>query len=444
MARWLFFALTFVTALLSFASPAVAQPGKVARVDTLVLTRSQARARALRDNPDLLAAQLDTAVARGRYHQARVIRFNPTAELLARPNGESMEAGVSQEIEIFGQRGTRMAAGRAGLERAAAGVMNATRLVIGDVDRAFYRLASATQRTKLSEEVLALNVRLADIAGRQLTQGEISRLDFNLVLVELGRDRARTIAARREQEQTAIELRRLLGLPRDTPVSAALDSLPTLAVDTGHGVPGDARPSPDSAPSLDVDQLTAHALARRPDLVERSAAIRQAQANVSLSRREALPNPVLRGLMEQPTRGGPRTLRPGIGVTLPFLNRNQGERQALRAAERQAGLEHAALVTMVRAEVASAVTSYASAASEARILERTVLAPARQNRQLVEIAYREGKVGLPVLLLIQNQAIDAELEYWTAWLAAREALANLAEATAQNIDDLQGTDMRIR
>ena len=67
------------------------------------------------------------------------------------------------------------------------------------------------------------------------------------------------------------------------------------------------------------------------------------------------------------------------------------------------------------------------------MLESTVLAPARQNRQLLEIAYREGKVGLPVLLLIRNQVIDAELDYWTAWLAEREALATLAEATGANL-----------
>jgi outer membrane protein TolC len=67
------------------------------------------------------------------------------------------------------------------------------------------------------------------------------------------------------------------------------------------------------------------------------------------------------------------------------------------------------------------------------VLEATVLPPARQNRELVEIAYREGKVGLPELLLIRNQAIDAELDYWTAWLTERQTLSSLAEATGINL-----------
>lgn len=412
--------------------------------DTVHLSLSEARTRALTGNPDLRAARLDTAVARGQLRQARIIRFNPGADVVARPNGDDLEVGVSQEIEIFGQRGARIAAGRAGLDRAGAAVMNATRLVVGQVDRTFYRLASAAQRAALSREVLALNERLADVAGRQLREGAISRLDYNLAVVELGRARARGLATRREQEQATIELARLIGMPRGAVVSAVADSMPTLAVDSAHGISGAPPLSVDSTLSFDIERLTEHALTRRPDLAERSATIRQTQAQASLARREALPNPVLRGVMEQPAGGGSRTWRPGIGLTLPFLNRNQGERQALRAAARQAEFERTALIATVRAEISSAVTGYQSAASEARVLEATVIAPARQNRQLAEIAYREGKIGLPVLLLIQNQAIDAELDYWTAWLAAREALANLAEATAQNIEGPGETDMGAR
>ena len=78
--------------------------------------------------------------------------------------------------------------------------------------------------------------------------------------------------------------------------------------------------------------------------------------------------------------------------------------------------------------------NYTAAAAQVEVLESTVLVPARENRQLLEAAYREGKVGLPVLLLIRNQVIDAEQEYWSAWLAEREALAALAAATGDNVN----------
>lgn len=428
--------LAVISAGLTFHASGLSAQGipPAAFRDTIRLTLSEARQRAISGNPDLIAARLDTAVARGQLRQSRVIRFNPSADVLTRTSGDELEAGISQEVEIFGQRRSRIAASQWGFTGAQGRVANATRLTIGQLDRAFYRLASASQRSRLSQEVLALTTRLADIAEKQLREGEVSRLDYNLAIVELGRARARAIATGREQQTTMIELARVAGLPDSVAVVATVsDSIPTVAGDSLHA----PRLLRDSSLALDVSTLTQHAVSRRPDLAERSAVIRQTEALLSLSRREALPNPVLRAVLEQPTSGGPSSVRPGIGFTLPFLNRNQGDRQALAAAGRQSRLEHAALMRTVASEVAAAVSSFRSATSEVQVLGSTVIPPARQNRQLVEIAYREGKVGLPVLLLIQNQAIDAELEYWTAWLAAREAAASLAEATGQNIEGLQ-------
>ena len=426
---------------LARAVPAQGQERVAASGDTLRLTLSGARSEALRANPGLAAARLDTAVARGEYRQSSLFfSTNPSFDVLGAKGGNGLEAGVSQQIEVFGQQSARASAGRAGMARARAGVSNATRLTIGDVDRTFYQLYSATRRSRLADEVFDLTRRIADVAQRQLTSGEISRLDFNLASVELGRTRARSLAARREREEAAIELRRLLSVPTATPVVPVLDS-------TDHVAPEDTaeaakellaqspeRSLPSSAePRLDVDSLIALALARRPDLAERGAAIRQAEALATTAGREALPNLVARGVTEPRDDGtGGRVFRPGVGVTLPFFNRNRGRIQALKATARQAELDRESVAQSVRAQVRAAVASFEAAATEVQVLETTVLTPARQNRRLVEIAYREGKVGLPELLLIRNQAIDAELEYWTAWLAERQALALLAETTGTN------------
>ena len=183
---------------------------------------------------------------------------------------------------------------------------------------------------------------------------------------------------------------------------------------------------------ISTERLIALALARRPDLAERDAAVVQADADVMLARREALPNLIGRVVSEQHASGTGRALRPGVGLTIPLFNRNQGAIDARRAFARQVTLERAATAARVRADVEIALRAYQAAAGEIEVLETTVLGPARENRRLLEFAYREGKVGLPVLLLIRNQVIDAELDYWAAWLAEREADANLAEVTSLN------------
>lgn len=401
--------------------------------DTLRLTLSGARARGLAENSDLVAIRLDTAIARGELRQAATFAFNPSADVLTPVGGNGSEIGVTQELEVFGQRSRRVGVERATLARATAGIGNAERLTVGDIDRSFYRLVSASQRMTLAEEVLALNERLASVAERQLTAGEISRLDYNLAVVELGRSRSRALATRREREQVELDLQRLLGLRAHAHILPDIgrlqdEGMPDSSAATARGAHAHAA----RAAQLDADSLTRVALTLRQDLVERAAAVDQARAEAALVRQEALPNLILRGVVE-PGANGRRAFRPGIGLTLPIFNRNRGRAESRDALARQAELERMSLLIRLRTEIAAEVAAYRSAAQEVEILETTVLAPARQNRQLLETAYREGKVGLPVLLLIRNQVIDAELEYWASWLAERIAIADLAEATGENI-----------
>ncbi|MHB8839208.1 MAG: TolC family protein [Gemmatimonadaceae bacterium] len=380
--------------------------------DTLRLTLAQARARAVRANPDLQTARLDVEIARGDLRQSRLlVRSNPEADLLTR--GAGTELGVTQEFEVAGQRGARRRAALAGVDRATASVTNVARLTIGDVDRAFYRVAAATRRAALAREVLDLTQRLTEMSRRKLDVGDISALEYNLAAVELGRAQARAIATAREREEVASELRRLLGFRPMAPIDAVVDGAPTMA--------------------LDADSLSALALARRPDLAEQSAAVRAADAQASVARREAFPNVLLRVSSEVVETSGARELRPGLGFTLPVFNRNRGEVQAREAAALQAARAHTGLTARIRVEVSRAVASYREAVAETDVLRTTVLAPARDNRALLETAFREGKVGLPVLLLIRNQTNDAELEYWAAWLAEHLALVDLTEATGEAV-----------
>lgn len=428
--------LILVTAFVR-PSSIMAQSG-IATLDTLRLTLSEARTIAIRANPELRAARYGIGVSRGRFRQSGVLLPNPSVDVLSR--GEGAEIGLTQEIEIAGQRGARRAAARAGIQRATSGVTDVARLTIAEVDRAFFGLVAASRRLALAEEVMGLNTRLAEFAARQLEAGGISRFEFNLATVELGRSRARTLGARREYQTTASELGQLLAVPptavvlpvsADAPSPANMDSaVAALPTDSA----GRRRPAYNpliTGTALNVDSLTALALKRRPDLAERTAAVTEAGAEVSVARRESFPNLATRASSE--IVDGERQLRPGIGLTLPFFNRNRGEIQARRAAEAQASAERDGVAVRIRAEVARAAAAYEVAAMEAAVLETTVLVTARENRRLLEIAYREGKVGLPVLLLIRNQVIDAELEFWDAWLAQREAGADLAAATGETV-----------
>ena len=407
------------------SAPLRPQAPALRAADTVRLTLADARTLARRQNPDIIASRLDIEIARGNLRQARAVRSNPTVDILAPGASDSrLELGLSQEVEVWGQRGLRASSASSGLQAATLRTVDAERLLTLEVDRTYFRAFVAERRAALARELYTLNVRLSDVAKAQMREGEISKLDFNLAMVELGRSQARDFSALRESAEARLDLRRLLGLPAETIMAltadsthrhASLDSLRTaFASGTQVVVAGRS-----------IDQLVSRALERRPDLMAAGAEVQAAAADVSLTKREALPNPVPRIATED------LGIRPGIGFTLPILNRNRGATDAARAALQKRELERAATVQRIRTEVEAAARAAAAAAAEVEVLESTVLVPARENRVLLETAYREGKVGLPVLLLIRNQVIEAEQEYWTAWLTEREALAALAAATGE-------------
>jgi outer membrane protein TolC len=125
------------------------------------------------------------------------------------------------------------------------------------------------------------------------------------------------------------------------------------------------------------------------------------------------------------------------------LNRKQGRGAEQQARTSQAELQARAVELAVRSEVTDALRALQTATEEETVYAASVLQPTRENRALLEIAYREGKIDLATLLLVRNQLVDAEVGYWETWLAQRRALVSLEVATGASpvlseIDDTTG------
>jgi cobalt-zinc-cadmium efflux system outer membrane protein len=422
-------------ALLAAASPLASQVSPVSpgAGDSLALTVNAARRLALAQNPTLLASRQDTAIARGGLQQARLLRFNPDFSAVAPGPGfggsrNASEFTVMQELEVAGQRGLRIDAARFGLTRATATVANATRLTLADASIAFYRALSAQRRLQVTREVLELTERLLGAVRTQLREGEISILEANLAEIEFGRAQARVLSAQRDATTASLDLARLIGIGPG--VSLRLED-PAAAV---SAPPDSTRPvapvvAPVTLPAPDIDSLTALALARRPDLAATVTALRETEALVSLSRREALPN--LRfGVLAERNPGENRTrIGPAVGLSLPLFNRSQGLVTQRRAEARQALFLRDAARLQVRTDIATTVRALTAANAEVAVFETSVRQPARANSALLEAAFRAGKIALPTLLLLRNQLLDAELGYWQAWFARQEALTLLDAAS---------------
>lgn len=325
----------------------------------------------------------------------------------------SYEAFLGLEVEWAGQRGLRTRAAEIGLDRADASVGDAARRTLAEVSEAFYATLAAERRLSVVQQILEQSQRLLEATRTQARAGEISTLEASLAETEAGRARARVLAVQREVTGARLELQRLTGLGPDQPVR----------VDTAEL----AIPDPTA---LEADSLLEQALARRPDLLERTRGAEQARALTRLARREALPNLRVGALATRDGIDGKPGIGLGVSLPIPLWNRNQGTVAERSAEAEQADQSRRATELAVRTEVKNAHLAYQAAHEESQIYEREVLRPARDNQERLETAYRAGKLDLPALLLLRNQLLDAELGYWDAWLAAHRAWVTLQAATA--------------
>jgi cobalt-zinc-cadmium efflux system outer membrane protein len=388
-------------------------------IDTLQLAISDVQRLAIRQNLNLLATRQELSIAAGALRQARVYQFNPDLTLQSagdRGTDGPFQVLLTQEIEWAGQRGLRISAAREGQARATAFVQNAARVSLASASVGFYRAFASERRLEVAQDALALTERLVAAVRTQLAEGEISTLEANLAEIEAGRARGRVLSAQRAELGAAFELKQLLGLRPETAVRLVSDSLNT------------SRPLGEQA-SPSEDSLVALALARRPDLAASEAAIRELERLSSLSRRSAFPNVRIGAVVERAESGGSADLGPAIGLSIPLFNRNQGLVDQRRALTEQARLNQRATELGIRNDVLESARAYRTASEEVAVFETTVVRPARANIELLETAYRAGKIALPTLLLLRNQLLDAEFGYWDAWLAQHEALIRLEAAT---------------
>jgi cobalt-zinc-cadmium efflux system outer membrane protein len=370
---------------------------------------------ALQRNASLLSLQAEVAAARARLAGAAlVVQQNPELDLAAGPRwagGErstDWEVGISQRLEPYGQRGLRREAARQLVDAAEARLEMRRVEVAAEVRAAFYRALAAGEQAKFAAEAFELTDEgLKAVEARQRS-GAASTIEVNAARIALGR----SLRERSEAEQ------------RRTNAIGALIVL--LGLDAREGFTLKGKLDPSASEAVDGEALMNAALERRPDLAAARRELEAARAEARLAGREALPNPRIGLSYGEEERA--QVLRAGIAIELPLVQRNQAGRGVADARVEQAARAAEALERTIRAEVMLAVERLRNSAVAAKAFGGAAITSAHENLQLVNEAYRAGKVDLFQLLVIRREALDAR----TAYLTALEELA-AAEAEAKRV-----------
>jgi outer membrane protein, heavy metal efflux system len=369
------------------------------------LSVEQAIALALRRNPDLMATRQDLETARAREIKAHYLnQFNPRVEAGAsqaqfqyapRGNEPQPTGSISLELEVAGQRGKRIKEAEQNLAKTRALVADAERLTRARAEYAFYQALYMRKRLELMQRIEELNLRLRDASMVRFHSGETPKLEANLAAVRYDQSRRMTLLARRDYEDGLRALQRVLGMrPR-----GVIELSGTLT---------------DRAPEVDPERALELAMTRRPDLKARDAEIKRVAADIALTRRLIVPNPIITGFTQRIANAPGefiRVLGGTAGISIPLFDHKQAELAALRGQQRSASYQRTATQLTVEQQVRDALAAYDAAREVVQLFESDAVGRIEESFGLIEGSYRSGKTGLIELIVAENDLVNTNSSY---------------------------------
>ncbi len=312
---------------------------------------------------------------------------------------------VEQQVEIAGQRGTRLTE----VEKAVDTARARERLALAEsrarVRSTYVGALLAREQVRYAQERLELAERVRTSVQQRAGLGAGADVDVNLAVLEVGRAEQELAAARVGEVAADQALRRLLDLPRGPP----------LTLTTPLGTP--------PVPVEDVDTLITQARSRRAELATLVAGRTQLDATLDRLSREVIPSPTLffEWASQQPKQtyiGG------GIALPLPVWRHNQGEKARARAAQERIDGERALLEREVEAEVEIAAASARALVTEAQRWDREIAPAAAANADLVARGWTAGKFDFFRVVQALRESAEARVQQLrllgTAWAAVIE------------------------
>jgi outer membrane protein, heavy metal efflux system len=376
---------------------------------------------ALKSNPELQAFRLEEEVIKGQGEKARLpLRANPTVEgNLARKGKSPVEEGskrftdygfkLSQEFEIAGQRGLRISIADKDLKRTGLEIKDRERTLIYEVKDAFARSVASKKKIELTKEVIKLQQELLDATVTKFQAGDVSALQVNLAEVELSKAKRENLLAEREYKENLLALQGLLGSKPD----------PAFSVEGALSIENFSLP--------DKDRLIMSTLSRRPDILAVSEEIDSTKSAVELVKKETVPNITVGGFYDRDERRN--VVGVEFSIPIPFFDRKQAEVREALARAQQARIRHTGLQRTIRKEVEEAHNNLTSAFGELFLFKTEILSKAMENLGLLNLAFKEGKIGFFDVRLAQKDTLEPQFSYLDAQLKTQLAIHAMDRVT---------------
>jgi outer membrane protein, heavy metal efflux system len=389
----------------------------IACTHAVTLSLENTPAYAVRNNPDLKAAQLRIDEARARVLGAGRLQ-NPELDFGFTQNvrhpERTFEAGFTQRFPVTARLRIEKQVTRAQLAAAEAEVRDAQRKIAAEARAAAIKYVALASQWETREAQLANTREQAEFITKRVAAGEASAVDA--IQTDLEVEQLRVEIAKLKQEAVAVagQLRVILGVGADdVKITGKL-------------------PAPGPVPAKGTRVVD------RPDLEAAGHQVSAARAQLDLARAKKWDD-VGAGLTASAERSEDAPdgfsndyfLGFRVSVPLPIWDKNEGPIAEAQATAERATKERSALATTIRAEVESARSEMAALAALVAEMDANLLPKASALEEQIRNAYTAGQT--PVIEVLRARArrleltqrrIDALRDYHLAkarWDAARGA-----------------------
>lgn len=304
------------------------------------------------------------------------------------PNATNWYATLSQEIELAGQRASRVRAADASLAAQEKRVLLSKRDTAVLAWSAFFEALAAREQQRLTERLLATTERMGVVARARAEKGLSATLDADLADAATLRLLQIKLAADRSVAATNAHLTFLLGRDPSSNVVRVDGELVPIA-----GLP-DARPS---------------SLAERPEVQVADAERRAMLFRAEAYRRSRVPNPTL-SVTVQNDGFNERVLGLGVAFPIPLpapVGRTYaGEIAEADALAQRAEIERNRVERELRLEIADTTATYTAhrLAVEAMTPER--MRRAEDSLRDLQTEIEAGRLGVREALVAQQTLIE--------------------------------------
>jgi cobalt-zinc-cadmium efflux system outer membrane protein len=376
--------------------------------NVLSMTMDEAVSYALQNNPEIQALRLEEEIAKGQIEKARLLFINnPTVEGEVSTKEKPIEEGsgkyknygfkLSQEFEIAGQKGLRIAVAEKGLSRVSLEIKNKERILTNEVKNTAASAIALKQKTELAKEVVLLKNDLLDFISIRFQAGDVSGIEVNLAEIELSKTKRELILTEKEYKEAVLALQGLLGRKPDN----------TFLID--GELPREIPSSPDEKDLLIL-------ALQRPDVKAAIVEKEESEAAFALTKKELIPDITLSGFYDRDTSGI------SVSIPLPLFDKKQTEIKEAMVRTEQTKIKHIGLEGLVDKEVEEAYINFSIAIEELSLFKKEVLNRVMENMSLMELAFKEGKIGFFEVRLAQKDIIEIQFAYLEAQLRMQLAI----------------------